>query len=1671
MKILKSLFAEKNLIFAELPKEVKDYSKQAVGVEPADDTNKDLAAPSPDSALAQWEEIKGSDEYTDGFKTKVNGYIEDAKTFYKSKLEGGVEPKEIKEFAAELRKLNGRIKEITDQKELDKVKKRAEALEEDVKPVSAAFVDAEVAKAKDAFIGTQLNGLPDEFKANIGETVFGILQDAVKRDVTGRLADINKTAADAKNAKDPDKANKELDAAVAALTTVPTDMAAYQGSPEFAQTNERVSKFVAATASIISKFEQVKCEGDKCEAAKKGVNSLLSSLTAKLKKGEVDPGEIIAAEREIGMKIAIGYLQDKFPEDSETIKNIFNTYKSGVGEKLTDKQRTAIQALVTKIQAAGIPIDIHLEGGADAQAYDVNKKDYPAYFSKMCTAAAALAADGALAGEPTVASNRALIQKIGQVTDQAGWDALVGQYGQELGKAGGALNTVLAYQRMQDAGKGLTGVDRHLFTETEETGEKYRYSLVVGFKAGVAVPPGTPGAVPPGTPGAVPPGTPGAVPPGTPGAVPPGTPGAVPPGTPGAVPPGTPGAVPPGTPGAVPPGTPGAVPPEAPASTVGALTPSTEPGKPLEFNGTEYKMEGGKYKLKNWDRPLDKDEFDIVVGKEFPSEDFMKGKLKMDFIKADLTDIKFDRSNNQFTGKYGDATNNFTVEYYISSGRSSKNALTGALAPLLTDDAKKPDNLLVTIEKLEKAGFSLSDLSSLQDIAKGDAIKEALTSGDLIKAIELLADQSTLNIPLIAEVLSDGDLDEATLQSVNRAKLDKLKPELDEIIAKFTWSIDENQYKEFKVINGADLTGDALAAVLKHPQLKNEAILILTDVTANQTNAELAKLYFDKAFDKTKTGDTNINLLAAYPEDLGTLAPTIFNFILDAANYDKVKTKLTEPKLKLALESYLKNADEKKGLPLNYQAVFEKLYDKYPVDAAAIDSNIWAKYIASNSATGNLMVTKIDEIHAAGSAEGGKFIDSLMKVFSNIGVGTIAATDVAKAKTILGFLQLSTDPQAAILAQKFITEIKKVEPTITDKVDTAKIDALYQFALNNANDASQRIAALKSFQTGGAFEAYTPAGKAPANFKEEVSKALASVYYSEGFFDDISSENLTDKLPGEPKSFMEAFAKVHAGTDLTEAEVKNLLGKADKIGAKALYALAELTDGAASPVYSMSQSHRFRILNAIGLKGKADEIVTTITEPAEKAFFEHLLRTNKKYKEMTAPEKEAARTQLTKAFDAAVATTDPATVIEIAEQMKELGDHVTQPEAQALLAKLDTKGSAFDKLADKPIDAATPADAAAKLEQDRSNDLIMRAKILRAKIEMKQCELDPSKAIKDFCEPQALITDVDSYITGKSTDKTYKLEKDMVDTLRTLNPDPTKITDPAQKKAFSNIMVRMAKESGDKTYLEKIDAADLVDPNVKADFHELNGNALEASKTRTDNPDTPANEKLELLAKAATEAKNDAEKEAVAAEYVALGTEPEVLKGVDIYLSTKNYAKVKEILAPMAGTSKVTDGAAKAVLSRIPADFDHVKMEIAIAKSWYKEILSIFDKNTATSVGIGVVNNGITDTTPNKITAKEFVDIIAKGKRTVDGAQADLDAFYNRYFVGTPAVLGVTAVPSSSRPSGIADNPATPGVDESVIITPAVVGVAPVAAVPPVIEINNYPLPAQRFIKDSLKQP
>ncbi len=1005
--------------------------------------------------------------------------------------------------------------------------------------------------------------------------------------------------------------------------------------------------------------------------------------------------------------------------------------------------------------------------------------------------------------------------------------------------------------------------------------------------------------------------------------------------------------------------------------------PTGAPGSTGElFDGRKFEVDAtGNYLIDGNDHPLTKEEFDIVTGVNRPTEAYKKDKTKLTYVKTGIDPtISYDPATKVISGEYSDGTNKLNITYDIKTGER-KVTLTGSLRPLLpTDDIEASKRAVIEAALMD--GVSLTGLNVAVDTdpeeTAAKTLKEYLIAGNYKEAIKLLVAESSPKYDLITKCVENltADINSGTIDST------PLKPMLGEIISKYNQSITVDIYtKVFKKINGGDLTGALAEQLAAHKKLDTAVLVELIKVPGTPPNAEsatIAALYIEKNFTPAPGVDnpTNIKAINAYTGKIKVDAVIAFIIANYAGNFDT-------PAFKPRLQDVFKEAD-KSAPTANFKTLFEKLYPSAldittkliaaspdGVDSPEEGAKVWAKYLKSKSVT-ELMKSGFGNLFTAGSTEAVTFVDTFLDMYPGTTLGTVNAGNKAEAQNILARMSASTNPKAVQFTSELIAAIKAlaVPPATVDTAVTAieaqeqtRIEGVLAVAMGTSTPAAsyeKQAAAIKMFIGTGVYVAKDVTGNPQGVVREDNLKGkLAKLHFDNGKYAEIVTDGVKDNLVvPEQKEFMKYF---DAPATLDETGMKYLVDNKDKITPKAIYALAgKVTDN----------SQKLRLYRAIGLEEKAAEVLSGVTDPAEKILLQAQMDLiTKRYKEMTPAEQAKVKAELIKAYKAIAAAVAPAAGapgtpgtsdsirMRIVEQLFELSEHIgtggvrNALQAKEILDLLDTEAldpsglGHLNTLGDKALSGTSPLSDV--------DILILRAKELRALIELTKLKDDPSCG-GAYCNIDHIVTDLDAYNTALGTNP---IETKYADQLLALYKDPAFTGTLTKKAEFGRIMLQAAKQTNDEKYLvernasgaitkEYVKEADLTTPKEKTNYYTVMKNFLKAAEYETDNA-----KKIALIKQAPTT--TPAEQTRVAEAYEKIATPEAQEEAFNVYKAQNNYVKIKEILSrPSADPKSIPDGRAETLIKSL-TDLP-VKVEIATARGFKKVAFEAF-KNAAGS--------------------------------------------------------------------------------------------------------------------------
>lgn len=1032
--------------------------------------------------------------------------------------------------------------------------------------------------------------------------------------------------------------------------------------------------------------------------------------------------------------------------------------------------------------------------------------------------------------------------------------------------------------------------------------------------------------------------------------------------------------------------------------------PTVAAGEKFFVNGEEYKFDGTNYfhTATGGRHPLTREDVLVMVGKERPTDAYMKAKTTIDFLVGEPQDFEY--ASWGIIAKYivseGGTNHEIRVRYSISTGETTLILGPGSDLNKLfqheADGTVKPE----FIARAMALGLDVGTLN-LDAADPLKAAHEFIKVGKWKEAVESLIDNNITEIALITRCLEN--LEGAGITTVDTTKLAKLKLSLPQIASSYEKNITDRSLAVFEAIGGEVSDPDVLIALANSDQITASALYPLIVIGNNAENPDLANSYLE-VFDPSIDFAKNALAIASATADFSKHT-TIVDYLI--AEYDRFKTADLEHVAHDAIAKYLESGEN----DTTYVLAFEKLYPTSAdiataIGNGAITAEIWSNY--HRRATSGLLATNLTDIFDPNDPQAVIFLDSLLADSARtLEPITTSNVDTAKEK-LLPILSASANPNALVLTQQLVEGIHAVDTTFTETPDKKadRIAALYDLITNpdTTIDPEDRISAIKAFRTGGVFAGDVPTGEARATFQEKLSGHLAAAYYSAEKYEEIIREGLESKLTEEPqKKYIEAYKVLQGGSQLSEEQIKYLIDNADKIGAKALNQLTNISVAGSGRI--MSPSHMFRIYRAINMPGLARDILTGITEPAEQKFFTAILETDKAYHEMDDAQREKVKDLLAEAFDAITtgpSGTDLGVRVQIFEQLYELStSSATSTDLRnSIWTLLDNPTKGLNTLASEALSRTAPP-------TDRDK-MILAAKLIRAKVEGEQCEADPTLTLTS-CNPDELVEDTYDYLNAVGFDKASPTElAEIANTLRLITADPTTITNADVKKHYSEIAVAYAvKNPADTDYrafvTAKINPNDLTQPDRQADYYELSGKYLEAAQKRTD-----VDKKKALLDQAQAAAGTDIGKlDSVATEFAALGDKDSQLKAVDIYFLINTPAATTKGLDILKTSTVISQGDLEAKINQVLAsrpDLAEKMVDVYATKTLYGKAYEVFKAHSGAVIGVSVLENGLT---ASAFDVANLVSTLLDGRAAggalvVNGTPAELQAFFTAHLATAP---------------------------------------------------------------------
>lgn len=1513
---------------------------------------------------------------TAGFQGAASGLIKGLETWFIKAVTDGIDAKEGAEFGKKFTTLSASMEVAELQDSLEST--YANINEKTATALSAASNQTVLAPF-DLENGIADKGLRDKVTAAVNANL-----SASQKGFIAAWAKIGKSVQEGKSLSKPsdlDALKKKIEAINALMTEDVATAETYMQLPEQDIVQEEQVRFLNAAIALSSKCESIGGQGKNAKNARKAQKANIDAALSELSKAKPDTAKVVALERSIEMAIVKGHLLDVMPGREAMIAKLFNVYASGEPSHFTSKESAAMAAFINEVNAVE-GIKLRFEGGADAQKFDVDRKraDRDTYYSSMASAATRLLTD--MPNNPYVRMNKALIEKVAsECADPAKRDAFFAANKAELGKAQGALNTIIAFQRMNDPVGGVTGDAEkglNLQSNNVQNGDKppfYRYSLTVEWQAAHKDNPAAdkqkedeaaPAEPNGGQGGQEQP--PAPVPPQ--GEEAPANDEDVPlPDVPGAAP-ADPNAAPdaPAADPAAAEADPNAPAPRAQGTLELKLATPTKKGEYVKFLGREYTQNGDKYYLKDNEHALSKDELEMLVGIRTVSEAYMNSKVGLSYIESEAKPT-FDSAESTITIVYADPDDDAktaTVTYDIETGEREV-AITDP-APEL----KFKDNSLATINSALKDGIPISNLE-VKDEDPEKALKDAFVNGNYADALELLADQPKPNLDLVTRALElIADVDIAQIDSTKRAKLNTLLPE----IAKNIWADQElaDNYETLKALNnGKDLTGKALDALMTR-KLSTDLIYTLFEVKENQANSTLQALYLKSGISDTDDlKEANLAAIKGFKGDISELSKEALAFVIaNKEDFKKAAAKI--------LGDYLASQSKKESL--DDRDTFVSAYEEvYGADKVSPDVATWAAYAVSKNSGATIIELDIDK-KVPDATKAAAYLTAWAKLKTEFIVPDPTDENYLRLKDLAVILSKVTDPNLIGLSQsleaalaKFAKDNNKEGHEVAENLETKAKKLYEQVSKNNDLSYEERknaISILLSAEFAGAKAGFDTHGA----LLEALAKVSAVSAYEAGDFKTLAAnDDQVALLPQEyQKKFVEAWKTIEAEY-LFEDEFNYLMENAAKIGAENLFKLSEK---------GMTTEHNYKLYLKLGLKEKAKAYLEGLADDKPE---KHLL--------LAELEPQNRQSHLEKAYanitmptvDAAGAITNSDDVTDYATQLRVIKGLEEEFKKQNPEAKLDFFQQFFDSEG-KPVTELANLAITDDMPDDQKAAIVY-ARLIRANIEASECNVNSPK-----CDINELVTEAEAFMEaneGADLDWAAKV-KEAVSKLKDSTGKVVgfKGLDAAAKEKYVALMLQAAVDAKEAkrpvdSYMEGIKEEDISDDN-KVKYFELQGDYLKAAESETD-----ADKIFELAQKA--EGQKDVDKAKLAEVYNGLESKEAKLKAATLYLEIGKSAEAKAI---MIDPAQMDQGDVKALITRFFEKHPDMGKEIAETRQLHSTALELYDKNDKFELSLDFVKEGLAASGNYKISKEQLINVLNK-ERTGIVRAADPSEAYEFY--------------------------------------------------------------------------
>ncbi|MBD3330838.1 hypothetical protein GF354_04900 [Candidatus Peregrinibacteria bacterium] len=265
-----------------------------------------------------------------------------------------------------------------------------------------------------------------------------------------------------------------------------------EDSAEATLVKAKLERFASASAMLLNGFEQIGGRGEKCLLVKGSISKKLMKLSDEMLNNGISSEKLIALVQKYESQVIIAYLQDELPKYADIIPKLFLSYSLGGSDKMTDEEAIRIKALIETLMKPEFThirenLNFHLEGTADSIEFKMSK-DREFYLKNYLGPAVRML--NLLPDDPYVKANTDTVKGfIEAVQSDENWNSFVESNFLALTKAGGAMNAILAYKRVEDLagrpGEGITDlfeVKKSLNLNLREAGKDYRTAALLTWK-------------------------------------------------------------------------------------------------------------------------------------------------------------------------------------------------------------------------------------------------------------------------------------------------------------------------------------------------------------------------------------------------------------------------------------------------------------------------------------------------------------------------------------------------------------------------------------------------------------------------------------------------------------------------------------------------------------------------------------------------------------------------------------------------------------------------------------------------------------------------------------------------------------------------------------------------------------------------------------------------------------------------------------------------------------------------------------------------------------------------------------------------------------------------------------------------------------------------------------